>query len=194
MSKKFSFSLSNELMGLLEREFRIPSLIENYEKALREGDEKQKEKIAEDVFGGFGRKLSERLCTLESKYRDRSADVVYAVSEQTGHPFPSIQQRLLEIGILAVMNSNKWTYDEISYKRLAYMVSECVVNQALDQALGKEIADEVPCRHLCMEYYRGICRHTGVGDAVSIDMPSRISDKNGRCVFGANYHHEGSYR
>jgi hypothetical protein len=187
MNKKYSYSLNSEMMEQLEREFQISPLIENYKNALEKMNESRAEKIEVEIFGSFGRNLADRVCELEPKYRDRSGQVAHMIAEQTGQSFPSIQQGPLEIGILAVMNANKWGFDEVSYKRLAFRVRKCVVNMALEKALGKEEADRVPCRHLCLAFYRGVCEKTGAGDSVSVDMPSKISDQSGYCLFEANY-------
>jgi hypothetical protein len=185
MSKKYSYSLKGELMEMLEKEFSLASLVSSYQEVFESGDKSNGEEINERIFGDFGRRLADRICEVEGQYRDRSAEVVYMIAEKTGHSFPSIQQRLLEIAILAVMNENKTRFQEVSFKRLAYEVSRCVVNQALEKTLGKQISDSVPCRHLCLQFYEGICDNTGVGDMVNVHMPSKISDENGRCIFSA---------
>ena len=123
MSKKYSFSLNDELIGLLENEFPIGPLLKNYKEALGESKGASQDDLDREIFGTFGKNLADRLCGVEGKYRDRSADVIYMVAEKTGHPFPSIQQRLIEIAQLAVMNENKTGFKEISFKRLAYEVS-----------------------------------------------------------------------
>ena len=185
MSKKYSYSLNDELVGLLEKEFPTVKLVKSYQEVLGESKEAPQDDVNMKVFGTFGRKLADRLCEVEEKYRDRSADVIYMVAEKTGHAFPSIQQRLIEIAQLAVMNENKTVFQEISFKRLAYEVRSCVVNQAMEQLLGKEVADRVPCRYLCLELYRGICKNTGVGNVVEVHMPEQISGETGRCLFSA---------
>ena len=185
MSNKISYSLNHEFVGTLEREFPIEPLLKQYKEALDGSDDDPRGDVDRRIFGEFGRKLADRLFDLESKYRDRSADVIYMVAEKTGHPFPSIQQRLIEIAQLAVMNENKTGFKEISFKRLAYEVRSCMVNQAMERYLGKGIADQVLCQHLCLELYRRICENTGVGNVVGVHMPDKISGENGRCLFSA---------
>ena len=185
MSKKYSYSLNQELMEMLENEFSVETLLNSYKAALDRADEADQNEIDEMVFGTFGRRLADRICEVEGQYRDRGAEVVYMIAEKTGHPFPSVQQRLLEIALLAVMNENKTRYHEVSFKRLAYEVSRCVINQALEKALGKERSDGVPCRHLCLQFYERICENTGVADMVNVHMPSKISEENGQCIFSA---------
>jgi hypothetical protein len=185
MSKKYSYSLNQELMEMLESEFPLTKLVNSYKEALDRADEADQNEIDEMVFGTFGRMLADRICEVEGQYRDRGAEVIYMIAEKTGHTFPSIQQRLLEIALLAVMNENKIGFHEVSFKRLAYEVKRCVMNQALERALGKETSDKVPCRHLCLQFYERICENTGLGDMVNVHMPSKISDENGRCIFSA---------
>ncbi|MFH1350344.1 MAG: hypothetical protein ABII26_05340 [Pseudomonadota bacterium] len=191
MRKRIDYALSDELMGQMEDEFRIGPLIENYRKALEGIDENRKEAVAEDVFGTFGRNLAERILALEDRYRDRTAEVAYRIADQTGHPFPAYLQRPLEIGILSIMNANKWHYDEISYKRLAYVVTRCVIHQAIEQSLGKALADEVPCRFLCLGLYETLCENTMGEELVRVNMTSKISHETDRCSFEALYSHPG---
>jgi len=190
VNKKVSYGLNKEFMGLLENEFQIGPLIESYQKALEGASETGRDTVAEEIFGTFGRNLGERILQMEGEYRDQTARVAYRIADQTGHPFPAYQQTPLEIGLLAVMNANKWAYEEISYKRLAYEVSICVLNQALIRALPRSMADAVPCRYLCLGFYEAICKNTGIWDRVTINMTSKISDEKSRCAFEALYSHE----
>lgn len=182
-SKKISYRLSAELMELLEQEFPIDQLVTRYKGALEDLGEALEGDIDKEIFGTFGRNLADRLCELESGYRDRNAEVLYMVAQQTGHPFPSIQQRLLEMAYLAIMNENKIRFQELSFKRLAYEVSFCKLNQQLVQETGPEVAGKIPCRHLCMALNRRICEKTDIGNVVGVSMPSKISDEKGGCVF-----------
>ena len=183
MSAKYSYRLNDEFVQLLETEFPISSLVEKYKTVAENPDNRSIEEIEKEVYGTFGRNLADRICEIEEKYRDRNAEIVYKIADQTGHPFPSIQQRLIEIAMLALMLENKTRFTEISYKRLAYTVNKCALHDALTESLGKEVADKVPCRHFCLEMYKGICENTGVKDVTEITMQGKISDEKGACVF-----------
>lgn len=185
MSKTYSYSLSDELMTLLEQEFPIEKLITRYKEALENSGGTGEKEVDKELFGTFGRNLADRLCELEPGYRDRNAEIVYMVAQKTGHLFPSIQQRLLEMAYLGIMNENKIQFEEISFKRLAYEVDFCVLNRQLAEEVGPEVAGMIPCRHLCMELCKKICENTDVGNVVGVNMPSKISDEKGRCVFSA---------
>ena len=183
MSAKYSYRLSDEFVQLLATEFPISSLVENYKKAVESADDGKTEDIDLEIFGTFGRTLADRICEVEKNYRDRNAEIIYKIADQTGHPFPSIQQRLIEIAILALMLENKTQFTEISYKRLAYKVTKCILHDALTESLGKEIADNIPCKHFCLEMYKGICENTGVKDVTEVTMQGSISDEKGGCIF-----------
>lgn len=183
MNKKYSYSLSEELMALLEQEFPVDQLVAEYKGILEDSAEVSERNIEKELFGTFGCNLADRLCELESIYRDRSAEVLYEVAKKTGHSFPSIQQRILEMAYLAIMNENKIRFQEISFKRLAYEIGFCVVNRQLAEQIGSEVAGRVPCRYLCMELNRRICENTDIGNMVGVNMTSKISDEKGSCVF-----------
>ncbi len=183
MSKKYSYRLSDELVELLEQEFPIDQLVTRYKRTLEDSEEALEGDIDKELFGTFGRNLADRLCEVESDYRDRNAEVLYMVAQKTGHSFPSIQQRLLEMAYLSVMNENNIRFQEISFKRLAYEVDFCVLNQQLAQEIGPEVAGRIPCRHLCMALNRRICENTDIGNVVGVSMPAKISEEKGGCVF-----------
>lgn len=183
--KEYSYSLSNELMTILESEFPSEPLLEKFAEAVGNPDENDLNAVGYGVFGAFGRQLADRLAELEGQYRDRSAELIYAVAQKTGHLFPSPQQRLLEIALLAVFPENTWAYDEISYKRLAYMVKRCSIHQVLMEKTGKIVADHVPCSALCLELFTGLCQSTDILEQVEVSMLHRISDEFGQCVFEA---------
>ena len=185
MSKKHSYSLNPELVALLEKEFPIEPLVTRYKEALESSGGTGEEEVAKDLFGTFGRNLADRLCEVESDYRDRNAEIVYMVAKKTGHSFPSIQQRLLEMAYLAIMNENKIQFQEISFKRLAFEVGFCMLNRQLAEEISPEVANKIPCRHLCMELNRRICDNTEVGNVIEVHMPESISDEKDRCVFSA---------
>lgn len=185
MSKKYSYSLSPDLMALLEKEFPIEPLVTRYKEALESSGGTGEEEVDKELFGTFGRNLADRLCEVESGYRDRNAEIVYMVAQKTGHPFPSIQQRLLEMAYLGIMNENKIQFQEISFKRLAYEVDFCVLNRQLTEEISPEVANRIPCRHLCMELGRRIYDNTEVGNVVEMHMLSTISDEKDHCVFSA---------
>lgn len=184
-AKKYSYRLSGELMTILESEFPIGPLVEKFVETAQKLDPTKLLQVGDDIFGAFGRNLAKRLGKLEAGYRDRSAELIYEVAEQTGHFFPSPQQRLLEISLLAILPEAKWSYDEISYKRLAYMVKRCPVHESILGKMGKDAADQIPCRAFCLELYKGLCRSTGVEETLKIEMLRQISDDFGKCVFEA---------
>jgi hypothetical protein len=187
MSKKISYALDAEWMRRLEEEFQIHPLIERYRQLVEGLEEAKRDAVALEVFGGFGRRLAKAIFAEEAQHRDRTAEVAYMIAEKTGQPFPAYQQRPLEIGLLAVMNESKWTYGEISAKRLAYAVTRCVVNQSLEKSMGKGVAGEVPCRHFCLGFYDEICNQSRAAASTTVRMPSRISDEGRHCAFEALY-------
>ena len=183
--KEYSYGLSNELMTILESDFQAEPLVEKFAEAVGNPEGTDLNAVGYEVFGTFGRNLADHLAELEGQYRDRSAELIYAVAQKTGHFFPSPQQRLLEIALLAVFPENTWAYDEISYQRLAYAVKRCSIHQLLIEKIGKIVADHVPCSALCVELFTGLCRSTDILEQVEVSMLHRISEEFGQCVFEA---------
>ena len=87
---------------------------------------------------------------------------------------------------LGIMNENKIRFKEISFKRLAYEVDSCVLKRQLAEGIGPEVANRIPCHHLCMELGRRVLDITEVGNVVEMHMPSMLSDEKDHCVFSAD--------
>ena len=183
--KALKFFIDESLFDTLEKEFAINEIAGKYAKAIEGRSEKEADEIGEKMFKEYGINLANRLLELEANYRDRNAEMIYEVAEKTGHRFPSIPQRLLEIALLSVRVEDKWHWEEISYKRLAYFVTSCSMNKALIEAVGEKIANRLPCRHYCISQSEQIYKKLGmdVGVRMTAELP-----KDKRCKFDAFFH------
>jgi len=183
--KALKYFIDESLFEILEGEFQIKDIAKKYAEAIRDKSDKEADEIGEKLFKEYGINFANRILELEGNYRDRSAEVIYQVAEKTGHRFPSIPQRLIEIGLLSVRVEDKWRWKEISYKRLTYFVTLCTMNKALIETVGEKIANRLPCRHYCLslseEFYKKLGLDVGV--RMTAELP-----KDGRCQFDAFFH------
>ncbi|OGW57471.1 MAG: hypothetical protein A2Z09_00015 [Nitrospirae bacterium RBG_16_43_8] len=183
--KSLKYFIDESLFTTLETEFGVEETAKKYAGAISGKSEKEAEEIGEKFFKDYGINFARRIMELEGNYRDRSAEMIYEVAKKTGHDFPSIAQRLLEIAILSVRVSDKWRWQEISFKRLAYSVTSCGMNKELIAAVGQKIANKLPCRHYCLslseELYKILKQDVGV--RMTAELP-----KDGRCQFDGFYH------
>jgi len=182
MSQKISYELNSEFVEILEKEFPLTAIIQEYQQALEKNSAGLD--VDPEVVGTYGRKVAQFICQIEKNYRDRNAEVIYLIAEKTGHAFPSIQQRLIEIVLISVLYGNRMKFRETSFKRLAYEISRCVMHEALKEKVGSEIANRLPCRYFCLELLKGICEFTGLKDVTTIDMTDKITEGRG-CLFSA---------
>jgi hypothetical protein len=177
MAVEYKYGLAEELVAILDREFNIKSLVADYAASIQGKPEEEKERIAQEVFGSYGRNLARRLLELEGGYRDRNAELIYQVAQTTGLIFPSVPQRLLEIAMLSSRPEDDWEYVETSHKRLAYRVKSCSINQAL----GDE-ATALPCKHACLEFFHSLFQ--GLGIPVDLRMVAELP-RDYYCQFDA---------
>ena len=114
--KALKYFIDDSLFETLEKEFAVKGIAEKYASAIKGKSEKEADEIGEKLFKEYAGNFANRIMELEGNYRDRSAELIYEVAEKTGHKFPSIPQRLIEIALLSVRVEDKWRWKEISYK------------------------------------------------------------------------------
>lgn len=182
MSSKYKYNIDSEFLGILDQEFDIKYLVEKYSSEASGKEDNDRDEIAKRVFGDYGRNLAKRILELEGKYRDRVGEVIYDVAAKTGHVFPSVPQRFLEISFLGPRSDDEWTYKEISHKKLIHLIKHCSINQALIRVMGEKEADTLPCKYVdigtCTAFYEGL--NLNVFFKMTGELP-----KDGFCRFNA---------
>jgi len=182
MHSNYKYYIEPEFLNLLEQEFDIKSLIEKYASEMKDKGDNERDEIAQRIFGTYGNNLAKRILELDGKYKDRIGEVINQVATKTGHIFPSVPQRLLEISFLGPRSDDEWSYKEVSHKHLTYLVKYCAINQALKAAMGEKEANLLPCRYVdtgtCTAFYEGL--NLNVIFKMTAELP-----KNGFCRFSA---------
>ena len=182
MSSKYKYNIDSEFLDILDKEFDIKDPVERYASEAGGKEDYDKDEIAKRVFGDYGRNLAKRILELEGKYRDRVGEVIYNVAAKTGHVFPSVPQRFLEISFLGPRSDDEWTYKEISHKKLIHIIKYCAINQLLKKVMGEKEANILPCRYVdigtCTAFYEGL--NLNVFFKMTGELP-----KDGFCRFNA---------
>lgn len=114
----------------------------------------------------------------DSKYQDRTGEMIELVYKKTGVSFPHRVQRYAELFLIAVRPLDRWNVTCATPDKLVIEVSGCAVFQALKEK-GLSFK-ELPCLELCLGGFRVAADKTG--DALRMESP-KILPRDGRCQF-----------
>jgi len=163
------FDADRGLIDEVMAKFNIKSVMESLkgkdEKAVREA----MEQLGREVM-----KLTIELA--DTKYLDRTGEMVEKVARQTGISFPHCLERYVELALLASRPTDRWNIAKATTKELVLQVSACSVQKALEEAgIGG-----LPCKGLCLASFETAAEKTG--DRIKTEM-SKAFPQDGVCEF-----------
>jgi len=148
-------------------------------KALVESLKGKTEAEAEAACDAFGRRLMETTIELaDSKYMDRTGEVILKVARQTGITFPHCFERYVELSIIGSRPLDRWNIAEATTKRLKLQVFGCSVAKEMKEA-GLSFSG-LPCRALCLASFQVAAAKTG--DSPRVEMTKALPQDN-QCEF-----------
>lgn len=142
-------------------------------KSLQGKDEKEAYKALEEL-GKEVMKLTIELA--DSKYLDRTGEMVEKVYKQTGISFPHRLSRYIELSIFGLRPTDRWNISRATTKELMLQVSACSIHKAL----GEAGINGLPCKGFCFASFKAAAEKTG--DRINIEMPKTLPE-NGMCEF-----------
>lgn len=132
-----------------------------------------------DAFEKFGQGLTQLTMELaDTKYMDRTGELIEKAFRQTGISFPHRFQRCVELAILASRPLDKWTVTKATTRELVLQVVTCAVHQAMQEA-GMSL-EGLPCQAICFASFRVAANKTG--DPVKIEQTKTLP-KDNLCEF-----------
>ncbi len=137
------------------------------------------EKAARAAFEGLGKELMQLTIELaDTKYLDRTGEMIERVARQTGISFPHRFQRYVELGIIASRPMDKWNIVKSTTKEMVLQVYGCAVHQAIkDAGLACE---GLPCQALCLASFEVARQKTA--DSLEIQV-RKVLTRDGMCEF-----------
>jgi hypothetical protein len=142
-------------------------------KSLQGKDEKEAYKELEEL----GRQVMKHTVELaDTKYMDRTAEMVEKVAKQTGISFPHRLERYVELSILGLRPADRWNISKATTKELVLQVSACSVRKALEEAGIKGL----PCKGFCLASFEVAAEKTG--DTIKTEM-TKTPPQGGVCEF-----------
>jgi len=144
-----------------------------FAKSLQGKDEQEAYKTLEEL-GKEVMKLTIELA--DTKYMDRTGEMVEKVYKQTGISFPHRLCRYIELSIFGLRPTDRWNISRATTKELVLQASACAVHKALSEAGIKGL----PCKGFCLASFEAAAEKTG--DRVNTDMPKALP-QDGMCEF-----------
>jgi len=146
-------------------------------KALVESLKGKDAKAAEKALKAFGKRLMDLTIELaDSRYRDRTGEMIEKVAKQTGISFPHRFERYAELSILASRPTDRWNIAKATTKELVLQISSCTLRKMMDEAGLKDL----PCRAMCLASFAAAAEKTG--DKLKVEMRKTLP-KDGMCEF-----------
>jgi len=184
---KKKYFIDESYFESIDNAFQVKGVVSKFAEVAKGKSPEEADDAGKKIFEEYAVNLGKHILETEEKERDRTAELIYEIAAQTGHYFPNVPQRLIEIALLSTRLGDKWKWSAISFKRLSYSVKKCTVHEALVEAVGKEFADVLPCRHYCIALSEAL--YEGLNMDVGVKMKAALP-KDGHCQFDGFYHFE----
>lgn len=180
---RVSFELSEEMLGLISKEFSIQQLASRFAQAISGKKSEEIESIAEEIFTRYGVDWIRKSLQLGEEYPDRTYEVLREAIDSTGGSlwFPLLPQRFLEIAYLSTQDMEFLPVIENNPRRLVYKINDCKMFQALKEECGGEVVDMLPCRHACLSACRTLFNDLDYPEVLT-EMEA-ATNKDGYCQF-----------
>jgi hypothetical protein len=132
--------------------------------------------VAIEELEAFGKELMKLTIELaDSRFIDRTGEMVERVAEQTGISFPHRFERYVELAILASRPTDRWNITKATTRELVVQISSCTLNKAIAEA-----GLALPCKAMCLASFEVAAARTG--DKLNMEMSKTVT-KDGICEF-----------
>lgn len=167
--KELLFDLDKGLVEEVTSKFDIAAVARSFQG--------REEKEIYNILEKLGNDVMRLIIGLaDTKYMDRTAEMVEKVAKQTGISFPHRLERYVELSILGLRPTDRWNITKATTKELVLQVSACSVLKALEAAGVKGL----PCQGFCFASFNAAAEKTG--DKIKTEM-SKSLPQDGMCEF-----------
>lgn len=170
--KTLLFDADRGLVDDIAAKFNITALAKSLQGKEEKEAMKALEKLGQDVM-----RLTIEL--VDSKYLDRTGEMIEKVARQTGVSFPHRFERYVELFILGLRPTDKWNVTKATTREMVLQVSACAMHKALQEAGIQGL----PCKAFCLTSFDTAAAKTG--DRIKTEM-SKMLPKDGMCQFSVS--------
>ncbi|WP_407312833.1 hypothetical protein [Desulfosporosinus sp. SB140] len=156
----YSYDMPKELIYKVNKEFPLESIFNQ----VGEVSEEELARQGQDFMNVLIKEAD------SETYRDRTADMIEKVAQQTGIRFPHVFERYIELGILTLRPRDAWMVTQATTKTLKVCSFNCGLSKLF---AGKGINH---CEAFCLAVGRTVAEKVGM----TIDITCN-KDGNGSC-------------
>lgn len=171
----FDYYIDDEILSSLKTEFSIDTLVEN----IIEKSESKESNYAED----WGINLIKKTIELSKNPKDRTGQIIEEVANKTGHLFPHIPQRYLEIAYLVIRPKDKWEITSSTLYNFTHTIYRCNIYKKLGNA-NENMANNLVCKNICLKLLQTLFNDLGI--KIELKMTA-LMPKDGNCSFEVYY-------
>jgi hypothetical protein len=146
----YDYYFPDILLSKFSQRFNMTKAISEFILIAKEKISKHIDSVARQVLGKYLQELSTSLVDSEKDHMDRGGEIIHQVAERTGIKFPSIPQRLIELGFMSTRAQDKLTISVSTSRTLTLRVSDCAAYAELKSKLEEEKAKDLPCKYGCL--------------------------------------------
>ncbi len=146
----YAYYFSDDILSKFSQRFSMEKAISEFISKAEKKTSKQIDNFAKQELGKYSQELLTSLVNSEKNHMDRTGDIIYQVAEKTGIKFPSIPQRLIELGFMSTRPHDRLAIPVSTPKVLTIRASACAAYVQLKSRLGEEKAKDLPCKYGCI--------------------------------------------
>lgn len=183
MRERLPYDPNVDMLNTIEKEFGVKKLVEKFAQDIAGKEKREIESVAKRTFGEYGENLMKRTLELGEKYTDQTYEILKAVIKKTDRlKFPLVPQRFIEIAYLSIQPFRELNVAENNQYRFIFRIDNCSIFNALKEACGEEVADQMPCKHACLTASQTVYKDFDLKASVGMDASMA---EDGYCQFAA---------
>jgi hypothetical protein len=185
----YDYYFSDDLLSRFSKRFGMNKAVDDFISSVEGKSPKEINSIAQEALGRYLQELSMSLVKAEKDSIEHTGEITYQVAEKTGIRFPSVPQRLLELGFMSTRPLDRLSVIESNPKTLVLRIPTCTAYAEIKQRLGEEKTKDLPCRYGCLANSKMLFDQLGI--ATQSKMTAKANEK-GFCEFTFNSEEERS--
>ena len=183
MSERLSYDLNVDMLNTIEKEFDVKKLVEKFAHDIAGKGKREIESVAKRTFGEYGENFMKRTLELGEKYTDQTYEILKAAIKKTDSlRFPHVPQRFIEIAYLSIQPFRELNVVENNQYLFIFRIDNCSIFNALKEACGEEVANQMPCKHVCLTASETLYKDLDLKASVGMDTSMA---EDGYCQFAA---------
>ncbi|WXG45899.1 MAG: hypothetical protein WED05_04385 [Candidatus Atabeyarchaeum deiterrae] len=178
--EQYDYYFAEDLLSSFSQRFKMDDAISNFISLVKQKQAGKIESAAEQVLGKYSQELSKALVESAKEPFERTGQLIYQVAEKTGVKFPSIPQRLVELGFMSTRPQDRLVVPISTLTMLSLRVTTCAAYTELKNKLGERMARDLPCKYGCLASSKSLFDQLGIATHSKTEA---VVNEKGYCEF-----------